>query len=90
MPSVDVKLSTTCEVAAAAAAQSSAWMTRGHIVEPQIGARASSVLASAFLQTFLQRVTFEGSFLSGVSPPGSGCENHVSVAVFFAWRGRVR
>ena len=37
MPSVDVKLSMTCEVAAAAAAQSSAGTTRGHIVDIPTG-----------------------------------------------------
>ena len=45
MPSVDVKLSTTCEVVAAAAAQSSAGRTRGHIVD---------------IPTGLPRVTFVG------------------------------
>ena len=66
-----LKLSTTySEVAAAAAAQSSVRMMRAHIVErrPPIGARASSVLATAaFLQAFLG-VTLVRAFLSGVSP----------------------
>ena len=74
MPSVDVKLSTTnSEVAAAraAAAQISVRLMRAHIVErrPPVGARASSVLATAaFLQAFLG-VTLVRAFLSGVSRP---------------------
>ena len=55
MPSVDVKLSTTCEVVAAAAAQSSAGRTRGHIVD---------FFPPAFLELPLLV-----AFLSGVSPP---------------------
>jgi hypothetical protein len=49
--------------------QRSVRLMRAHIVEPQIGARASSVLATAaFLQAFLG-VTLVRAFWSGVSRP---------------------
>jgi len=65
-------LSTTnSEVAAAraAAAQISVRLMRAHIVDPQIGARASSVRATAGVPAGFLGVTLGRAFLSGVSRP---------------------
>jgi len=90
MPSVDVKLSTTnSEVAAAAAAQSSVRLMRAHIVErrPPIGARASSVLATAGVPAGFLGVTLVRAFLSRVSRPRVRFMSLVDR--FFAFRGQV-
>jgi len=75
MPSVVLKSSTTCEVAAAAravAAQSSARMMRGHICVLNLAPIASSVLATAGVLAGVLGVTTYNLlpvvFSSGVPP----------------------